>query len=126
MMALYYVTRIPNIPSSLTSVNREAANSIFCRTGAWSGTYVTAMNWPAPEGALASRRRMIYAAALSVSKGARFERSEEKSADVDWISGPGIRFSGEVEMLARRPRWEELERRDWKAVRSSWDAGGND
>jgi len=59
---------------------------------------------------------------FSVSRDSRFERSEEKSEDVEGTLAPGIRASGEMEMLASRPRWDGVERRDWKAVRSSWDA----
>lgn len=36
------LSRNLSVPSSLTSVKRVDANSIFCRTGAESGTYVTA------------------------------------------------------------------------------------
>ena len=50
------LSRKRSVPKSLVNVSRVDANSIFCRTGAVSGTYVTATK---PSGAFWYRRRMI-------------------------------------------------------------------
>ena len=52
-------SRKRSVPRSLVNVSRVDAKSIFCRTDAVSGTYVTATK---PSGAFWYRRRMIYAA----------------------------------------------------------------
>lgn len=46
----------------------------------------------------------------------RFERSDAKLEDVDGTECVRMSASGEVEMLASRPRLEESERRDLKAA----------
>ena len=50
------LSRKRSVPKSLVNVSRVDANSIFCRTGAVSGTYVTATK---PSGAFWYRRRII-------------------------------------------------------------------
>ncbi len=50
------LSRKRSVPKSLVKVSRVDAKSIFCRTGAESGTYVTATK---PSGAFWYRRRII-------------------------------------------------------------------
>lgn len=103
-----------DIPNSLTSVKLVDANSIFCLTGAFSGTYVIAMHLVLLDSS--SSRKSIYKAALSVRCGCRLVRSLEKSADVDEIVPTGVRVSGDVEILANKPREKDDCSRSWKAA----------
>jgi hypothetical protein len=106
-------------PSSRTSVSLVEANSIFCRTLAESGTYVTATN----RGAVGYRRRRIYRASSGFRRGAR--RLLRLSAKLDpeelgvrnpkgWIVSPV--------MVARRPNCASSERRELKSEINSWEA----
>jgi len=65
---------------------------------------------------------MTYVATFSLICGSRFTRSSEKSEDVDGIMVEGLSSSGEVDMETRRPCWEGVERRCWKAVVREEDA----
>ena len=101
------VSRKCSEPSSRTSVRRVAAKSIFCRTGAASGTYVTATS----RGAASCRRRMMYSASL----GLRCGPSRPSTLSLKEPPGPdGVRKLTGVRdsplMVASSPKCVSVER----------------
>lgn len=93
------------------------AKSIFCRTLALSGTYAIEMKG---AGSVSSRRRrIIYAASLSLRSVSSWERSDSK-LPVEGSDSRGTRVSFSMETM--RPRREGVETRFWKVERSSAEA----
>jgi len=73
-----------------------------------------------PEERESARRRRIYRAPSGLRWGVRFERSERNEELVEGMVGPG--WMASLEIVATRPRWVGVVRKDWKAVRSSAEA----
>jgi hypothetical protein len=96
------------------------AKSIFWRTGAALGTYVTATSDLSEEERLSARRSRMYSAALGVMCDSRLERSERKDDELDGIEAPGMMVS--FWMVASSPRCEVEVMRLPRADLSSWEA----
>jgi hypothetical protein len=112
------VSRKCSLPNSRTSVSRVAAKSIFCRTGAASGTYVAATK----RGEVSYRRRMMYRASLGSRCGASCERFASKDDEVVGRTSFGVSAS-EV-MVARMPKSSVEERSLVNSETSSLEAVG--
>ena len=97
------VSRKYSEPSSRTSVRRVDANNIFCRTGAASGTYVTAAIW----GSSSYRRRRMYSATFGFRCSCKLERLVAKvDEDGSVVTGTRDSFS----MVTNSPKLDDDDR----------------